>query len=259
MNRAESPVQPATGPKVLVVMHDPLAPAGLVGLAIAGARGRTWVHVPHERYGSVRPDQPVDLPADHGRYDALVVLGGAMHAGDDAAYPHFSRLLDLIRRFHGAEKPVLGICLGAQLIGRAFGAAVRRRGFLEIGFEEVVLADAAGDDPLLAGLGPGFMAMQWHEDTVDLPAGAVRLASSQACANQIFRLGRTTYGFQGHIEVTPDIVRSWVRSKAPMLAEHHPAFFGRIERELMLHMKDAMDLCRRLTGRWLALTGRSGG
>jgi GMP synthase (glutamine-hydrolysing) len=238
---------------VLVVMHDPLAPAGLVGLTAVELGGRTTVFMPHESYGSERPDEVVALPADEHGFDALLILGGAMHAGDDDGFPHFRALLDLIRRFHGVDKPVLGICLGAQLIGRAFGAPVRRLGFLEIGFHEVALSEAAIHDPLLHGLGPGFMAMQWHEDTVGLPEGAVHLGSSRECANQIFRVGRATYGFQAHIEVSPDIVRSWVRLRAAMLADRDPAFFGRLERDLGLHMRDAIQLCRLLTGRWLEL------
>ncbi|MDX1540917.1 MAG: type 1 glutamine amidotransferase, partial [Geminicoccaceae bacterium] len=85
------------------------------------------------------------------------------------------------------------------------------------------------------------------------------LGSSRACANQIFRVGRATYGFQGHIEVTPDIIRSWIRLRADTLAAQDPTLFGRIERDFERHMKDAIGLCRSLTRRWLGLVRSSGG
>lgn len=255
----EAQDQPGRRPHVLVVMHDSLAPAGLIGLSIVEAGGRTTVFMPHESYGSERPNEAVGLPASEHGFDALLVLGGAMHAGDDLGYPHFGPLLELIRRFHRADKPVLGVCLGAQLIGRAFGAPVRRQGFLEIGFEEVALTEAADADPLLRGIGRGFTAMQWHEDTVGLPQGAVHLGRGRACPNQIFRVGRATYGCQPHIEVTPDIVRSWVRLRATMLAEHEPSFFSRFERDLERHIKGALHLGRLLSERWLELARSSAG
>ncbi|HEX6143775.1 MAG TPA: type 1 glutamine amidotransferase [Geminicoccaceae bacterium] len=234
-------------------MHDRLAPAGRIGQTIVEAGGRTTVLMPHERHGSLPPHEPVGLPATGRDFDALLILGGAMHAADDRGFPHFERLLELIRRFHRLGKPVLGICLGAQLVGRAFGAPVRRQGFLEFGFEPVRLGEAARRDPLLAGLGPEVRVMQWHEDTVALPQGALHLAASEACTNQIFRVGRTTYGFQCHIEVTPDIARSWVRHRAPEIAADAPWFFERFEADLDQYMKPALAFCRMVTRRWLDL------
>lgn len=142
----------AAAPQILVVMHDSLAPPGLLGHAIVEAGGRYHSYLPHERYASIRPGEPVDLPADDDGWDGLIVLGGVMHAGDDAGFPHFRPLLDLIRRFDEVDKPVLGICLGAQLVGRAFGEPVRRQGFVERGFAPIQLTADARDDPLLAGL-----------------------------------------------------------------------------------------------------------
>jgi GMP synthase (glutamine-hydrolysing) len=238
-------------PSVLIVMHEPLAPAGLLGHAVIEAGGRTTVLLPHERTG--RPDVSDGIPPDDGSHDAVVVLGGAMHAGDDDGFPHFPPLLDLIRGFHGLGKPVLGICLGAQLVARAFGQPVLRQGFLEIGFQEVTLTAAAADDPLLHGLGPNLVAMQWHEDAVAVPDAGVLLGRSAGCANQIFRIGRTTYGFQGHVEVTPEIVRDWVRSRESFLTQNEPEFLMGFERSLEQNMRGAMCLGRVLARRWLKL------
>lgn len=139
---------------VLVVMHDWLAPAGVLGECIL-ERGATYTTVlPHEGYTSQAPHVHRGLPPDHRRFDGLIVLGGAMSATDDANYPHFPPLLRLIRAFHAAEKPVLGVCLGAQLVARAFGQRVGPQGWVEFGFTPIALTDEGRIDPLLEGLGP---------------------------------------------------------------------------------------------------------
>lgn len=239
-------------------MHDPLAPPGLVGHAIVAAGGHYHSYLPHERYGTIRVGEPVDLPADDAGWDGLIVLGGTMHAGDDAGFPHFPSLLELIRQFDAAAKPVLGICLGAQLVGRAFGQRVRRQGFVERGFAPIRLTAAAADDPLLTGLDPAPWLLHWHEDRVDLPDGAVHLAASDACSNQIFRLGRATYGFQCHFEATADIARAWVRAWSATAVPTRDGFAARFEADLARHMSGASVFGLTVARRWLALCAKNG-
>src|SRR5262249_58625593 len=106
-----------------------------------GARPRTFLL----HGGELLPRGPAGL-------DGMIILGGPMHAGDDAGYPAFPALLGLIRRFHAQGKPIFGICLGAQLIARAFGKTVYRFGGCEVGYLPVEITREGMTDPLLAGL-----------------------------------------------------------------------------------------------------------
>lgn len=242
-------------PIVLVVMHDWLAPAGLLGEALIEAGLGYTTLLPHQGYGSAAPAEPVALPEDDRGFDGLLLLGGAMAATDDARYPHLPHLLRLIRGFHRAGKPVLGVCLGAQLVARAFGAWVEPQGFLEFGFEPLSLTRAGLEEPLLAGLPGEPRLVQWHEDAFELPAGAELLMSGQACANQAFRIGPRTFGFQCHLEVTADIARSWVWLRRDAIAAGDPCFFARFEADLAAHMADAMTFGRTVGRRFAKLVG----
>ncbi|MBM3517772.1 MAG: type 1 glutamine amidotransferase [Alphaproteobacteria bacterium] len=241
------------GPHILVVMHDLMAPAGVLGGRILARGGYYEAVAPHERYSSAAPAEDRGLPADDAAYDGLIVLGGPMSAEDDANYPHFPALLDLIRRFHAVEKPVLGCCLGGQLIARAFGERVSDQGFLEFGIMPVRATAAGSRDPLLAGLGDELWLMQWHQDRFDLPAGAELLLTGRDCTNQAFRIGRATYGFQPHPEATADIARAWVRARRAFVRERHPDFFARFEVQVRERMAGANHAARTIADRWLDL------
>ena len=240
-------------PIVLVVMHDWLAPAGLLGEALIEAGLGYTTLLPHQGYGSQAPAEQVALPADHDGFDGLLLLGGAMAAVDDARYPHLPHLLTLFRGFHAAGKPVLGVCLGAQLIARAFGARVAPQGFIEFGFEPLRLMPAGLREPLLAGLPDEARLVQWHEDGFELPAGAELLISGRVCPNQAFRIGSRTFAFQCHLEVTADIARSWVWLRRDEIAASEPAFFARFEADLADHMAAAMTFGRAVGRRFAGL------
>jgi len=240
-------------PGILTVMHDWLGPPGVLGERILARGGTYSTHLPHEGYSSEAPHARRGLPDGADGFDGLIVLGGAMHADDDPGYPHFARLIRLIRDFHAEHKPVLGVCLGAQLIARAFDAPVFAQGWTEFGFTPLTLAEAARADPLLHGLPPRLWLMQWHDDAFELPQGAVLLAAGDACRNQVFRLGESTYGFQCHLEVNADIARSWVHARRDWVAAHEPGFFARFERDLDAHMARAMTFGRMVGDRWLDL------
>jgi GMP synthase (glutamine-hydrolysing) len=141
-------------------------------------------------------------------YDAMVVLGGGMNVHEAARLPWLRTEVDLIRDALAAGTPVLGICLGAQLLATAAGAAVRRVEDPEIGWFEVERLPAGDADPLLGALPERFTAFQWHSYTFDLPAGAIQLARSPA-SPQAFRLNGRAWGVQFHPEVTPDVLSEW--------------------------------------------------
>jgi GMP synthase (glutamine-hydrolysing) len=143
-------------------------------------------------------------------YGAVLVFGGSMHADQDDQHPWLIEENTFIQRLVERQVPLLGICLGIQLLAKAEGAAVYPLpGGPEIGWFPVELADAAAGDPVFSRLPPRFDAFGWHYYAYDLPERAEELARSARC-NQAFRLGETAWGVQFHPEVTLDIVRSWL-------------------------------------------------
>jgi GMP synthase-like glutamine amidotransferase len=168
----------------------------------------------------VRLDLGADVPASLEGGDILVVMGGSMGVGDLAnpRYPFLAREAELLRRILAKEQPVLGICLGAQLLSHAAGARVYPnqrpdalgvlRPWREVGFGEVALL-RLDHEPALAGLPERIPVLHWHGDTFDLPAGAVRLAKNDVCANQAFRIGHRAFGLQFHVETDAALVRDW--------------------------------------------------
>jgi GMP synthase (glutamine-hydrolysing) len=183
-------------------------------------------HVPFEDLGRIAPAleqrgvsaQYADLfedparPLDVSSAQGLIFMGGPMSANDSLAY--IERELAIIREAAAGGMPILGICLGAQLIAKALGGRVFRNPVKEIGWYPIDWAPAAAADPLLAGLAGSDTVFHWHGETFDLPASAEWLASSAACRNQAYRWGATVYGFQFHLEVTPEMIADWTHQDA---------------------------------------------
>ncbi len=155
-----------------------------------------------------------DLLPEPGSFTHLVIMGGPMAVYEMQLHPQLKNEALLIERAIKAGKRVLGVCLGAQMVAHVLGARVYAGGHQEIGWYEVELTDAALQDTAMASLAlPGRRAaevFQWHGDTFDLPAGAVRLASSSLYPNQAFKFSDRVYALQFHIEVTPSIVHGWL-------------------------------------------------
>ncbi len=182
-------------------------------------------HVPHEILGTLNPllkragfriryvnfaRHPDAQPSLDG-YDGLVVLGGPMGVNDTDQFPHLSTELKLIEEAMRRNLPVLGICLGSQLIARTLGADVYPNREKEIGWYDVSATAEAERDPLLAKFQSTEKIFQWHGDTCNIPRSAVHLAFSRVCANQAFRYGATVYGFQFHLEVDERMIHRWLR------------------------------------------------
>lgn len=234
---------------VLVIQNNADTGPSLVGDHLAAAGATLTTVLPHN--GGV-------LPAASEGFDAAIILGGPQHAGDDENYPSFPPMLDLLRDFHDREKPLLGLCLGAQLLARSFGEQVRRHDRFECGYPAIEITQAGRDDPLLSGLAPRQHILQWHEDTFDMPSGAVHLMQGDVCRNQAFRYGRTTYGFQCHFEVAPDLARTWFDKWGHTIVQRFEEARGQEELRqaragIARHGAQAAEFCRAVTGRWAEL------
>ncbi len=159
-----------------------------------------------------------EFPSSTDDYTHLVVLGGPQSANDDSRFPYIKRELELIERFIRSDKPVLGVCLGAQLIARVLGARVYK-GPVEIGWFNIELTRPALIDYLFAFFPKRVKVFQFHDETFDLPHSCVRLASSNLVPNQAFKYGRAVYGLQFHLEITPTMIHHWREYYRDYLAE----------------------------------------
>lgn len=172
---------------------------------------------------------PVPNPAT---YDAVVVFGGPQNANEDEKYPYFLQEKAALRVAVEQQIPVLGICLGGQMLATVLGGVVKKHTITEIGFSEVHCTDEGTHDPLYEGLAGHQMVYQWHEDTFDIPPGAVRLATSEKTENQAFRYGRSAYGLQYHVELTPAMLDMWLHE--PSLKEEIVNAVGMSEYERIM-------------------------
>ncbi len=157
-------------------------------------------------------DEPLPSPDE---FDALIVMGGPMNVDEHARYPWLSAEKALIATAIAKGKRVLGICLGAQLIAAALGAAVTRNANREVGWLELRLNDAGRSAPMFAGFPGRFVGFHWHGDTFAIPAGAQLLMSSEACVNQAFVYGEQVVAIQFHLEVTAANARAWFAQEQP--------------------------------------------
>jgi GMP synthase-like glutamine amidotransferase len=170
----------------------------------------------HRTYDDGPPPAQLDE-----EYDALVVMGGAMGVPDaGTTHPWLNDEMALIRHAVDRGVPVLGVCLGGQLLAEALGGkVVRGRIGPEVGICNVHLAPAAAADPLLGGLPPVVNAVQWHWDEVlALPPGATLLGGSAAYPHQAFRVGDAAWGVQFHPEARPSMVARWAEQDAAAVA-----------------------------------------
>ncbi|MFJ5137891.1 type 1 glutamine amidotransferase [Streptomyces sp. NPDC088707] len=208
-----APAGTARGPAaVLVVQHEEEAGAGLVGerLVRAGLRldvVRAWV-------GEA-------LPGDLGGHAGLLVLGGSVNCEDDEAAPWLPGVRALVREAVTEGVPLLGICLGGQIVAHALGGSVTTRPQgPELGAVPLRRLPAATDDPVLGGVPDGALAAQWHWDDVDrLPPGAVPLLTGDDCRHQAFRVGSACWAVQFHPEAGGTTVAGWAAEDGERLRE----------------------------------------
>ena len=192
-------------------------------------------HHPHEnpaRLGAILNDQGHRLriiecfegqpiPHDLDDVDGLIIMGGPMNVADTDAHPYLTDEMNLIKQAHQAKLPILGICLGAQLIACALGGQVQAMDQPEVGFAPIQLTFPGTTDPLHIGI--PWTSSQFHlhgQHVSQLPPDAVALASSKACQIQAFKVGQTTYAFQYHFEWTREDLNIALADNADWLAQH---------------------------------------
>jgi GMP synthase (glutamine-hydrolysing) len=181
-------------------------------------------HVPHEGLGTIEdalrqvqvPFSIVDMFGERpcefhpNELGGLIVMGGPMNVDETGRYPFLADEVQWILQAIEADLPVLGVCLGSQLLAKALGSRVYPIPVKEIGWYEIELTNDGQGDLLFHTCQPTETVFQWHGDTFDLPAETVQLARSSQCENQAFRFSRGVYGLQFHLEVTPEIVNDWL-------------------------------------------------
>ena len=219
--------------RVLSVTHGASVPGGVFDEAVEAA-GHTL-----ERWQV--PDGGTPDPPEH--YDAVMAFGGSMHPDEDDRFDWLAHEEEFLGGVLAARIPVLGVCLGAQMLARSAGACVRPAAKPEIGWYEIALTSEGSSDPVLSALPTRATVFEWHHYTFDLPQGGVELARSEVCT-QAFRLdGRPAWGIQFHAEVTYPMLSAWVdedQGELPMAPT-----------ELLAESKDVIGRSN-AQGRWLA-------
>lgn len=191
------------------------------------------------------------IPERPEEHDALIVLGGPQDALDDANHPYYPALLELMRRFDAEERPVLGICLGSQLLARAHGGENLLARELEFGYARLSPTEAGHKDAVMSLVDPDLPIFQWHSDTFTLPPGAELLVTGSLFENQGYRVGKVSYGAQFHFEVDRTLAERWSSAATDYLDENVPDWRTGLPELLEKHEPAATRFCDAFTMRWI--------
>jgi len=186
--------------RVLSIVHDEDAGPGVFDDVLSAARADVETWLPARQPG---PGAPADA------YGAILTFGGAAHPHQEDRHPWLATEKRFLAEALAARVPMLGVCLGAELIAEADGARSQRLPQAEIGWHEVTLTPTGVEDPVLGRIGESFLALEWHSYEVALPSRGTELARGDNCL-QAYRIGNLVWGLQFHAEVTPEDFQHWL-------------------------------------------------
>jgi GMP synthase (glutamine-hydrolysing) len=227
---------------IAIIQHEPADPPVTIGRFLT-ANDIPWQLIDA---GAGHP-----IPESLEDYAALIVMGGDMNVHEDDEYPFLLHERRLLERCIADQAPVLGICLGGQLLAAAAGARVYQRSYPEIGWVEV---EVHHHDPLLIGVESPFVTMQWHDFSFTLPPGSVRVAARYD-GEQLFRIGPRAWGLQFHPEVDATLVRRWLAQDLSRLEALRPEWPDEIRTATQVHVRDYEAFCGVLVGNFLDASG----
>ncbi|MDX8413658.1 MAG: type 1 glutamine amidotransferase [Mariprofundales bacterium] len=192
-----------------------------------------------------------NIPVEAEDYCAIIIMGGPASANDNSSViKQQQRLIAWCLDHH---TPLLGICLGAQLIAKTAGGAIMPAAVRELGWYPLSPTAAAADDPLFCHLTDVRSVFQWHGETFSLPEAATRLASCSQVPNQAFRLGAAQYGMQFHIEIDPALVECWIAHGDDERVHLGNGGVVNIQQDTIIHASNANAFCRQMISSWIAL------
>ncbi len=225
-----------SGKNVVVLQHIECEPAGCFD---------TYLKRIGARVQYVRVQSGERISRMTAGMDALLVLGGPMGVYEEKKYPFITKELRLLENALSRDVPVLGICLGSQLLAKAAGGSVFPGGKREIGWRPVCLTDNGKMAPIFKDFPKRFTAFHWHGDTFSLPKSCTHLASSKLFPMQAFRAGEKSYGLQFHAEVTAPMIKEWVKLyKSDRTEQKAKAVLSGVQKHLASLNKLAIQLCK---------------
>lgn len=231
--------------RVAIIENTSYSDPGQVGVALAEVGADVQV---------IRAYAGEALPGSIDDHDALVVFGGEQNALDDEKHPYLPALTDVMRAYGEAGRAVLGICLGSQLLARAFGGDNLIGAAPEFGWQAIEPTEAGLADPVMSAVNDSrFLSFQWHDDTFTLPPGAIHLARNHATHHQAFRVGRAAYGMQFHFEANRGVVDRWNRLFPDLVERKHPGWLERHPDYAATHGPSAEAAGLAIARAWVAL------
>ncbi len=235
--------------RILVLQHESYDALGTWSPLLKG-RGKRIRFINFERTPDVQPSLD--------RCDGIVLLGGYMGVYESDSYSHLKVELKLIEEALKREVPILGICLGSQILASVLGASVRKHTEREMGWYDVELTDLGAADPVIGHFKRREKVFQSHGDIFDIPRSAEHLARSEICEGQAFRYGKNSYGLQFHLEVNRAIIDDWF--EMPENREFFSGSAGKfsteaIRRDTDLYLERSMNLSRETFRRFMEVLG----
>jgi GMP synthase-like glutamine amidotransferase len=228
---------------VLVFEHHPHETAGLIADALA-------LRQINHKYVQVHLQQPIPQTIDE--LSGIVLMGGPMSVYEQEKHPFLIEEIALVKKALEKNIPILGICLGSQILASALGSKVYPGDSKEIGWHAIHLSSAGKDDFLWKGLPESFIALNWHGDVFDTPPDSICLASSDKTACQAFQHGGKAYGLLFHLEVTEPMVYDMVHQFSDDIQQAHESGH-RILAAARSNIPDLEDLGKEVFSRWASL------